>query len=195
MNKVAVLAIAVSLLLIPSIGICESDGWTGNLNVILGLKSLDEDDWSPVDDHLMYGILLDFRPKKWPLNIAIDWLQSGDEERKCTFFSCSTVAEADTREIGIGIRKIWVLPSGARFYIGGGVAFINGEFSKPAPYRIETDNDDGTGYWINAGLGSTFGGPFNFGFDFRYSQADITLFGEDLNAGGFNAAVLFGIHW
>jgi hypothetical protein len=192
MNKVALLAIAVSLLLIPSIGICESDGWTGNLNVSLGLKYLDSDDWDPLDEQLEFGILLDFRPKKWPFNIAIDYLDSHDSEIRSVFiFSWVTEAEGDTREIDIGIRKIWENFPTVRPYIGGGVAFINGEMYIAG---LGTEDDDGTGYWINAGLYWTFK-ALNLGFDFRYSQADITLFGKDLDAGGFHAAVIFGAHW
>ncbi len=195
MNKAKVIFIVVSLLLIPSIGICESDGWTGNLNLVLGIKYLDSDDWSPVDKPLGYGILLDFRPKKWPLNIAIDYLEYSDTERVGAGFLGSRVAaEADIREIGIGIRKIWENSPTVRPYIGGGVAFIDGEFWWDAVPSSEDDN--GTGYWINAGVYWTLSTPgLSFGFDFRYSQADITLFGRDIDAGGSHYAVLFGFHW
>lgn len=36
------------------------DYWTGNVNVFIGVKALDEDDWEPVDMHDQIGVLADF---------------------------------------------------------------------------------------------------------------------------------------
>ena len=67
----------MSLLLIPISGVCEPNEWTGNLSLFLGYRNLNEDDWKLVDDKTEIGFLLDFRPKNWPVYIAIDYLDSG----------------------------------------------------------------------------------------------------------------------
>ena len=38
-----------------------ADDWTGNVNFTLGAKSLDKDDWAPVEDQGELGINVDFR--------------------------------------------------------------------------------------------------------------------------------------
>ena len=191
MKKAAIFAIAVSLLLFPRAGICESNGWTGNINGYVGLKSLDETEWEPVEQHTELGILLDFRPKNWPVNIAIDYLQSDDDDT-VTMFGSPLKVEAETREIDIGVRKIYETSTSLRPYIGGGLAFINGEFGLAG---LISEADDAVGIWLNAGLYWTLAKHFNIGVDVRYSWAEITLFNVDANAGGLHAGVLFGYHW
>jgi hypothetical protein len=191
MKKGAIFAIAVSLLIIPGIGICESNGWTGNLNGYWGIKNLDSDDWDPVDEHSQYGILLDFRPKNWPVNIAIDYLKS-DDDVTISIFGPTIKVEGETREIDIGIRKIFENSSTIRPYVGGGLAFINGEFGFAG---LISEDDDAIGIWIDVGLYWTLAEHFNIGFDLRYSKAEITLFGVDGEAGGLHAGLIFGYHW
>jgi hypothetical protein len=41
----------------------------------------------------------------------------------------------------------------------------------------------------------TLGQSFNLGFDLRYSSADITLGGFEVEAGGTYAGLLLGYHW
>lgn len=84
MRKTIVLSIVMCWLLIPGLAMSQSssnpDDWTGNVNVFLGAKMLDKDDWEPVDEHFEAGVLIDFKQKSWPISIAIDFLRSSDEE-------------------------------------------------------------------------------------------------------------------
>jgi len=194
MNKVAVLAIAVSLLLIPSIGVCEPNGWTGNLSVYLGYKDLDKDNWKPVDSQGEIGILLDFRPKNWPVNIAIDYLDSGEYEFRTISGNLARI-DGDTSELAIGIRKIFEPFPTLRPYIGAGVAYINGEFEINQTPGRTSDDDSEIGYWIDVGLYWYFIEHFSIGVDLRYFKAEITLFGADAEAGGFHVGLTAGFRW
>jgi len=189
MNKSKVLIIAVTLLLYPVISNCETNGWTGNFSVFLGKKFLDEDDWKPLDDQSEIGFFLDFRPKKWPVNIAIDYLDS-EEYGFQNISGTITYVERGTEEINIGIRKIFKITPNIRPYIGGGLAYIRGEFKS-----ITSDDDAGTGIWIDAGLYWDFIEHFYLGVDLRYSKAEITLFGADVEAGGFHVGWMGGFRW
>ena len=48
---------------------------------------------------------------------------------------------------------------------------------------------------VNGGIYWTLGQNFNLGLDLRYSQADVTFFGTDVEAGGAHVDVILGYHW
>lgn len=167
----------------------SANAWGGNVNFFLGQKTLDEDDWSPVDKQGEFGVLVDFKQENWPVSIALDFLGSADEGT-----ALGLNVEGITSEIDIGLRKIWeTAGSTVRPYIGGGIAFIRAEFkTKDLPV---SDDDNGTGIWLGGGVYWTLNQSFNLGFDLRYSQADVTLFNVDGKAGGTHAGIMLGYHW
>ena len=57
----------------------NANEWTGNVNFFLGQKTLDEDDWAPLDKQGEFGVLVDFKQQNWPVSIAIDFLGSADD--------------------------------------------------------------------------------------------------------------------
>jgi len=185
MKKVC-LAIMLMLFVINT----HADPWSGNVNFFLGKKSVDSEYWAPVDDPVEFGVLVDFKPSGWPISVALDALGSYDQvtEGGIKF-------EGTTSEFNAGVRKIWqVSGSSVRPYIGGGLAFINAEF-KGTGFNTVSDDDKGTGIWLNGGIYWTLGQHFNLGLDLRYSEADVTLFGLEGKAGGTHAGLLLGYHW
>ena len=181
-----ILAVVLMLFFINS----PANAWTGNANVFLGEKTLDKDDWEPADEQAEFGVLVDFKQDQWPISIAIDLLASVDE---VTISGINI--EASTTEFDIGIRKIWeVAGSSIRPYIGGGIAFVGAKIEETSFTNISVD-DDGTGLWLNGGDYWPIGQSFNLGLDLRYSQADVTFFGIESEAGGTHAGVILGYHW
>ena len=168
----------------------NANEWTGNVNFFLGQKTLEENDWAPADEQAEFGVLVDFKQSHWPVSIAIDLLGSID---KVTVSGVDI--EGSTSEFDIGVRKIWeVANSSIRPYIGGGLAFINAEI-KATGFNTVSQDDNGTGIWLNGGVYWTLGQHFNLGLDLRYSQADVTVFGVDVDAGGTHAGIILGYHW
>ena len=168
----------------------NANEWTGNVNFFLGQKTLDEDDWTPLDKQGEFGVLVDFKQQNWPVSIAIDFLVSADDETEPGVF-----VEGATSEVDVGVRKIWeVANSSIRPYIGGGLAFIKAEF-KGTTSIIVIDDDIGTGAWFGGGVYWTLNQHINFGLDLRYSQANVTLFDIEGEAGGTHAGIIFGYHW
>ena len=51
------------------------------------------------------------------------------------------------------------------------------------------------GAWIGGGMYYAATESLNIGFDLRYSKAEVTLFDEDRDAGGFRTGVTVGYHW
>ena len=184
--KKNILAVALVLFFVSA----NANAWTGNVNAFLGQKTLDEDDWAPLDKQAEFGVLVDFKQQDWPVSIAFDYLGTYDE---ATEFGVNV--EGTTSEFDVGVRKIWeVSGSSIRPYVGGGLAFVNAEF-KRTTFPTVSDDDNGTGIWLNGGVYWTLGQHFNLGLDLRYSQADVTLFGVEGEAGGTHAGVILGYHW
>ncbi|VAW50117.1 hypothetical protein MNBD_GAMMA06-1839 [hydrothermal vent metagenome] len=169
--------------------------WTGNVNFFLGQKTLDKDDWEPLDKQPEFGVLIDFKQQDWPVSIAIDLLGSSDETTFNEPGFGNISIEAQTSELNLGVRKIWNTPnSSIRPYIGGGLALINAEIGATGFIPV-SDNDNGTGFWFGGGIYWTLNQSFNIGLDLRYSQADVTLFDESGDAGGTHAGLMLGYHW
>jgi len=136
----------------------------------------------------VFGVLVDFKQKNWPISIAIDLLGSLDQET-----ISGVEREGRTSEFDIGVRKIWeVAGSSIRPFIGGGLAFLNAEKEDAGIFSV---NDSGTGIWLNGGVYWTIGQHFNLGLQARYSQAEVTLFGANVEAGGTHAGIMLGYHW
>lgn len=187
MKKAAILVITCFLLSIPGLGICNSNpiAWTGNINVFLGTKSL-ESEWEAADQQDELGIEVDFRQERWPVSIAIDLLRGSDDGT-----SAGIKYESDISEFNIGVRKIWDEFPQMRPFVGGGVSFIAAEFRKTGT----SDHDSATGIWLGGGVYWTLAERFNVGLEAKYSDAEVTLFDSDIEAGGTHLGLLIGYHW
>jgi hypothetical protein len=172
MYRVLILATVITIVLASSV-FAQEDGWTGNINAFLGAKALNNDDWSPAEDQGEIGIKFDFRPKSWPVNIAIDYnyAQSNDED----FFDPTLgngKFQSTTTELNIGAKADITAPAGSA-----------------------SDSDTGTGIWFGGGVYWTIADHFNLGLDLEVSSADVTLFNVDVNSGGGHFGFLAGYHW
>jgi len=176
-----------AFLLVPFTAVgAEVAGWTGNVNLSLGLKFLDGD-WVPVDIQAATAVQLDFRKTDWPVSVAIDYLHSEDDDN---FF---VHHKGSTWEFDLGARKVfeglWVI----RPFVGGGLAIINGAL-KDEGSHID-GSDTGVGVWVNGGFYFTLLQHFNIGAQVRYSTADVKIQGEKVDAGGTMAGLMLGYHW
>jgi hypothetical protein len=168
----------------------QANAYTGNVNFFLGQKSLDSDDWRPLEDQGEFGVLVDFKQSHWPVSVAIDILVSADEATEL-----GIRFEGITSEINGGVRKIWeVSGSSIRPYIGGGLALVSADLEASA-FTTVSDDDNSIGIWLNGGIYWTLGKSFNLGLDIRYSQAEVTIVGVDVEAGGTHAGLILGYHW
>jgi len=110
----------------------EQKLWSGNINVFVGTKLLDADDWEPVEDQFTLGVGLDFRPPNWPVSLALDWSYSWDEGEESVIvfdpwlgpLTFNVDLEGKTMEIDPGIRYIYEKLPYVRPFIGAGLAVI-----------------------------------------------------------------------
>ena len=173
---------------------------SGNLNVLLGFKAMEKDDWDPVHEHGEGGLLLDFKGDDWPISVALDFLGSYSEEAGTFFVPGRGLVDGDwearTSEFNAGVRKYWGENSTMRPYIGGGLAFIGARLeAETGRFDYVRDSDYGAGLWFNGGVVWSLTKHFNLGFDIRLSQADVTIFDVTRKAGGFHAGLILGYRW
>jgi len=173
----------------------EEKTWTGNINLFVGQKWLDEGDWEPLEEQFELGIQYDFRPVEWPVNLTVDVLYSWDDGKLYDPWLGFIDLEARTLEIAPGVRKIWEQHPFIRPFIGGGPAFIWVEGEGSAWGVTVSEDDWGLGVWVGGGVYVTLIEWLNLGLQARYSWAEVDLVGVDVEAGGWHLGALVGVHW
>lgn len=173
----------------------EERAWTGNINLLIGQKSLNKDDWQPLDEQFELGVQYDFRPVEWPVNLAVDLLYSWDEGRLYDPWWGSIDLRARTLELDLGVRKIWERHSYIRPFVGGGPALIWAEADGSAFGITVSDDNWGLGIWVGGGAYVTLVEWLNLGLQAKYSWAEVDLFDVDVEAGGWHLGALIGVHW
>lgn len=168
---------------------------TGNINVSVGAKALDEDEWSPAEEQGEIAVEFDYRPEASPINWVIGFRGASGEGDVVDPFLGPVSAESRTSELSLGVRKVWDPSQVFHPFLGGGLAFIDAEYTVAATGGSVSDSNTGFGLWLGGGVYWTLAEHFNIGLDLRFSSADVTLFGVDANAGGGHFSVFAGYHF
>lgn len=180
------LSILVFLFLIASL--TKAEEYSGHIGGFIGLKAMDSNDWPDLDNHFAMGVFFDITKDSWPVSIVLDITDTGDKHKHDGMEDLG-----HTTELHFGIRKIFINKD-SRFqpYVGGGVSSIYAE-QEIEVNNISTEQDDSTvGIWLGAGMYYEINPKFLLGLDVRYSDGEVTLFDEDLDAGGLFAGVTGG---
>ena len=173
----------------------EETGWSGNVNLFLGAKALDEDDWSPADEQREFGGEVDFKLRNWPVSIEVDYLGASGKGTIYDPFWGAIKAESETSELNVGIRKTWDGFPSFRPFIGGGASFAKATIKASLLGVTVQDSGSGTGVWVGGGAYWTLNEAFNIGFELRSSSVKVEIAGGDVTAGGGHFGLLLGYHW
>lgn len=189
MKRSFLLALCFAIVTLSSI---PAHSTSGNLNLFIGQKSLDDSDyWNPVDDHTEYGIIFDMIEKGWPISLELGLLMSSDK-------SSDHIGtwEANTSEFSVGIKKIWAIRNfPLKPFVSGGLAYISAEDEyEEYGYSIQED-DSAMGFYLSAGAYATLSQHLNLGLLFRISKADVDLFDDGVGAGGEHIGLFIGYHF
>jgi hypothetical protein len=176
--------------------------WTGNANIGFGSKALDEDDWKPMESQPEFGLDVDFGKKTWPVHIAIGYLNSSKDDT-ISFIIDGTLIDSkldgSTRELRLGLKKIWEPAMPIRPYVGGGLALINAKIKMTLTDGVNSvsisQDDQAVGGYINGGIFWIIANKLNLGVDLGYSKASVKLYDIDVKAGGTHALFFIGYHW
>jgi len=169
--------------------------WTGNTNLLGGLKFMD-DEWKPAEDQGAFGIALDIRKDSWPVNLITAYTFARSEEEGVALPSGGTVqVQSKTDQLDLGLRKYFDRFERWRPFVGGGVAFAGGELRTKGPGGQSKVDDTGFGFWGSLGSVYTIGDFINLGGELKYSKVDVELGGNTFDAGGIQFNILVGVHY
>ncbi|MBU1171349.1 MAG: outer membrane beta-barrel protein [Proteobacteria bacterium] len=185
-------ALVFNLFYLPA----HADGSSNNINLMLGQKQLESDDWeSPYDEQGEFGILCDFRGENWPVSLALEFLGSAKDDTED-----GLTVTGSTTEICIGLKKIWETDNTrVRPFVGFGLASITAKIEGEYEGITASTEETGVGFYISGGVLFTLTEHFNLGFIARFSKANVTFENQyvesDIEAGGSHAGILVGFHW
>jgi opacity protein-like surface antigen len=163
----------------------------GNVRILAGQKFLKSNDWQSMDKQDEFGVIFDIKKKEWPVSIAFDLFGSGADSDSNDLIT----KHGYTGEMHLGVRKIWDINDQFHPYIGGGLAIISAGFKQHDNVGSLKDDDSGTGAWLGTGAYWNVTPHFNLGFDVRYSEASVSVFNQDIKAGGTHFGLTFGYNW
>lgn len=193
--KIGLLSFALMISSLSAARPAGAQEWSGNVNLLGGLKLLD-DDWKPAEDQIAYGLQTDFMPPEWPFSLAVDLLLADSASESVELPGGGSVtSESETMEVDLGIRKYWHSTERWRPFLGGGLALLRGELETRGPIASASDSDTGTGLWAGGGVLYAFNNHLNVGVQGRYSTGDVDINGAELDAGGLHFGGLVGFYW
>jgi hypothetical protein len=169
----------------------------GDLNLFVGQLWLTSGDWTPVDEQPELGLMFNFGEERAPIHVAID-LFSSSKEVSNTSPTGSPLVKGTSREIAIGVRKVWD-QTVTRPHLGAGATAISVSEELNGFFGLETNEDRAYGAWVDLGVSWRLATHLNLGIEARYSYALATLgfgsSGREVDAGGIHLGLLIGYGW
>jgi len=167
--------------------------WTGNINLQVGKRSMDSNDWQPVDKSTFYGVEGTWGKQDQVILFATDLYGSSESDRLET---ASQDRRLRSMELAIGFRKIWQYKT-LRPYAGAGVSLVSEDFEVTTDgQRTEEQSDRTTGFWVGGGLNYRLGPHLNLGVAARYAPVQqVKVIGESIDASSGQVGVNVGWSW
>lgn len=156
-----------------------------NVQVFIGQKDLDDDDWEGMDPQIELGIMTTSGPESWPVQIAADLLYSQGSGKRS-----GTNVDGNTTEINLGVRRIFHVGE-LHPYVGGGLAYILAEAKGSVGGFSASESTAAPGFWANAGLFYSIG-QIGIGAGLRFSAANSDKDSFDAELGGLHYGVTAG---
>ena len=200
MSRRSLFLFPVALAVIVTAGLMATPAQAGgNINALIGQKNLDKDfsNSEDIQDQDMLGLMMDWGAEGWPVNIALDIVDSSKDTNDNEF---NVNVDGSTLAIDGGVRWYFVKNRSWEPYVGGGVAYISGKVDTSGENNDLEFDDSTVGYWLNGGIKWVIGEHFNLGGDVRWEKAELDVEDDlnnpvDIEAGGLGYAVLLGYRW
>jgi opacity protein-like surface antigen len=142
----------------------------GQLAIYLGVRTLDQDLWSPVEDQGVFGFEYSHQDSPDAFGWEVGLMGSSDEGKFAGFN-----VRGRTGEVYAGVRKAFGNDT-VRPYLGGGLSIIRGEVDAAG----SDDSDTSAAAYLHAGVEFLISPTFFLGLDIR------GLFGSSIDMGGVN---------
>ncbi len=178
------------VLLVSSESFGSVNRFTGSSGVFYGNKTLDNKIFGPADSQMEFGLHFEMGMSNWFVLPVVDmYIGRG------TGSLGEINLESYTMELDFGIQREWPLSENLALVTGVGMSTMTGELQTYSP-EYDCEVDSGPGHWYKIGLHLfLLNGVGELGLDWMQSNATITLFDQETNAGGSHILFLLGFHW
>jgi len=162
----------------------------GNINFAIGQRSLDENDYQPVDEQTFFGLTADFK-KDWPVDLAGGlYFSSKSDEIAGTEVSASVI------EATFGVMKTWGDNSNMHPFLGGGLGIVQAKAEINDGFFSIEEDDTAPAAYAEGGIYWTLNRTFNLGVSGRFMTAPgIEFAGQDFDTTYFQLGLLAGWAW
>lgn len=182
------------LLLVPVFvfASCQSDQRPKSaVNVIGGMRTVDNNDFEDVDDPIVWGGELLIGVNTRGLGIEGGYLRAEDDD-DVTFFGNNGDGEIVTDELYVGVRNTWNTNETVQPYVGAGVSWVDTQLEVDSGFD---DEDDSVAGYAHAGIAFQFD-SFQVGLDGRVVFAsDLEFSGEESDIDYRQIAAFIGFSW
>lgn len=170
---------------------------SSKIDLYLGGRALDEDDWSPVEDQTVLGVEFVHEGLDWPVGYEIALSVSEKSKDDVRVGPTTVDVTGKTGEIAAGVRKTFLKDERFHPYLGGGLAAIQAKFRGEDSTGVSASDDDTSGaFYVHGGVDFDLGPSFVIGLDLRMLfGSDITLFGVNGDADYGQLALLIGVRF
>ncbi len=169
----------------------------GNVNFVLGARTMRDDAWGDLQDQGAFGVAVDFSPEDWPIHFVFGAQVSAQEDDDEEFFFFEDSLTGVVGELSFGAVFLPNTNTTTRPYIGAGLVRtataidLDGEFGEDEDE--DRDSDNSWGYYANAGVYWRLGTRFNIGIDGRLVRGtDEVVFGQRRSAQYGQIGLLLG---
>lgn len=178
--------------------------FAGNLNLSAGLRSLDDNDWEPVEDQDYLGATITFGPDDWPVLLAAGLYVSSEEDDmrisggvlQPIFGPVDVDVKADLAEVSFGVQFIGNRNGIVRPFIGGGLNYVQADIELRSGSLEAEEDDESTGIYGEGGVFWRLGPAFNIGLNVRATLGnEFDIEGEELDGEYIQGGVLLGWGW
>ena len=153
---------------------------SSRIDVHLGIRSLDEDAWSPVEDQATIGIDYVHEGRDAPIGFEFAFFASRDYRIDVALGPATVDVSGETQELAAGVRKTFLKDARIHPYLGGGVSAIRAQIHGESSGTSASDDDVSAGLYLHGGLDFDLGRSFVLGLDLRFLGAtDVRLLGTD----------------
>jgi outer membrane protein W len=193
-TRLAAAFASIALLILPSTLVhADTEDGGVNLQLLGGIKVLNDNDWDPADEQTAFGLQFDIQPEDWPFHFTTGLItaESSSEETNVSGIG-NVTAESQTTEIMAGIKKYFSNDE-LRPFLGVGLTVIRGELETTTPLGSDSDSGTGVGPWVSLGALYMISDWLGLGGQVLYSTAETEIFGQDLDAGGLHADALLSL--
>ena len=200
MSRRSLFFVPVALAVIVTAGLMATPAKAGgNINALIGQREMDESfsDTEDIQEQDMLGLMMDWGAEGWPVNIALDIVDSSKDTNDNEF---NVNVDGSTLAIDGGVRWYFVKNRSWEPYVGGGVAYISGKVDTSGENNDLEFDDSTVGYWLNGGIKWVIGEHFNLGGDVRWEKAELDVEDDlgnptNVEAGGLGYGLLLGYRW